>query len=69
MIDIYLKNDKPNEEDSYNVITMDNVDDAKYSDDEKYLILFSADDENSVVLHESGRFKNTNIIGYFIYPF
>lgn len=41
MIDIYLKNDKSNEEDSYNIITMDNVNDAKYSDDEKYLILFS----------------------------
>ena len=66
MVEIYLKNDKESLEESYDVIEINGVDKVSFTDDKEVMILFSEDDEDSVVFNEIGRFRTQNMIGYAI---
>lgn len=63
MIDIYLSEPIDDEE----TLTLDKVDSANFTDDGRFLILYSNKKDDSVTIEEVGRIKGGSVVGYYIY--
>ena len=63
MIEIYLTKAIDEEE----TLELHGIDGASFSDDEKYLVLYSNEGEDSVIPKEVGRIKGSYVAGYYVY--